>query len=488
MWLLVSVVADAQNEPIGLDEDLAASEGAGGESRAVQVWVPEEAFVSPSARSLERTLDSGPEAQRVDPATVWTVSEGERGFQDRGGSEPNGVPFSSESSDASTRSSVNFLESVLDFFEPGAIAETDQRDHFRLTLGSTIGYDDNVLLSAQDPIGSGTTGINASLLYDFGTERLDIRTALSAGFTYYDSRPDDDSDLNADYSINVDYRANRRLTITSSLRLLFLSQPDPQIAGGTSQFQGDYYVTDDTLAAAYSLTPTWLLRLRYQFNALRYTDPAINFGLGFYQQVFALTLERQLSTRTSVFAEYRYNPLVYYEAETGSNGQILTLGFSQLVTPQVRWNFQFGAEQRELTDPSPDGPSSYIGPFLETDASYRFAPLSAISASVRFGTEPSGTSALSITQTLRGTLSINHSFTARLTGDFGVVYVSQRSDLPGDAADLTQEVYSFFGGLRFRLNPLLALRANYNYDALETGFDFSSYTRSASSLGIEIVF
>lgn len=463
--------------------------------------LPEEAFVDPVMASTAReqladdalgSLVTPADDGRITGQVVAPARGQSPPSRRRPGSDPEQRSpeiLGPEASDADFSTSYDdFIAQASEVFLPGAVVGPDARENFRLTLTTSVGYDDNVLLSSVNPEGSGTSGLNAAFLYNLGSQRLDIKTGLSAGVTYYDNRSSDNSDLNANYTLDLAYQASRRLTITANLQVLYLSQPDPQLEGGTGRFQGDYYVTDDSISLAFKLTPRWLASLRYQFTGFRYTDPVVNANSGFYQQVIAFTLQRQLNARTSVFVEYRANPVTFYEADVGSNGQILTLGFDHLFAPQARWNFQFGAEQRELTNPGPAGPSGYTGPFLETNFSYQFAPRSSLDTSLRFGTEPSGSSSLAITETLRGTIAVNYAFTGRLSGNLGLSYLNQQFDLPSGVADTEQTVYSLFAGLRYRLNTVFALRANYNFDALETESADTSYTRGLSSLGLEVAF
>lgn len=450
--------------------------------------IPQEAFQEPPSAAAEELIEEQDESTEIGPADDSAYAEADSPREIRAAADDLDIVAAEAFSDSDRLGLADILTPIAEFFDLGAPAGPDARDDFRLSLGATVGYDDNVLQSADDPTGSGTSGLDASFLYNFGTERLDIRTELSAGITYYDSRPEDDNDLNADFLLAVTYAPNRRSFLAINSQTQFLSQPNPVLVGAVTRFSGDYYYTDNSLIYSYNVTPILIARLRYQFSGFRYVEESINQNQGFYQQVFALGLEYRVSPRTGLSLEYRFNPILYYEADLGSTGQIVTVGFNHLFTPQIRWDLQFGAEQREVTDPGPTGPDSYTGPFFETNLSYQFSPRSFVNGSIRFGTEPSGAGALSINQTLRGTLSGNYAFTGRLTGTLGITYQAQEIDGPGEFGDTSQTIYSAFLGFRFLLNPSLALTANYNYLAVETEFALSSYTRGRTSLGLEIIF
>jgi predicted porin len=375
------------------------------------------------------------------------------------------------------------------FFELGSPGDPNHPDKLLLTIGTTIGYDDNVFTTKTDEVASGTAGLNGALTYNFGSERLKIASTLALGTTYYDNRPGDDTDFNSAFSLATSYFVTRRLQVSANAAFAYLSQPSPTLIGGVSRFSGDYTTTNLGLGLSYSLRPRLSLRLQYRMNSIAYTEEAQNQSLGFSEQNYILGLDYLLTPRLTLTTEYRYNPLSYDAANQDSTGQILTFGFGASFTPKLRWNFQAGAEARMLNNTTqPDSPSSYIGPFVESDLTYGFAPGSSLVGTLRYGTEPSGAAGISIRQTLRGSLSLQYAFAGRLSGDATLSYEHDSYDQPGEINDFTQEYYTGSLGLRYQFNPALALTVRYEYSTVKSEIEADGYTRGISTLGLQIIF
>jgi predicted porin len=375
------------------------------------------------------------------------------------------------------------------FFQFGAPGDPNHPDKLRLTIGPTVGYDDNVLTTKTDPIASETAGLNGTLTYSFGSERLKIDSSAALGTTYYDNRPGDDTDYNASFSLATSYFVTRRLQLSGNVAFAYLSQPNPTLIGGVQRFSGDYTTTNLGFGLSYSLRPRLSMRLQYRMNSIAYTDETQNQSLGFTEQNYILGLDYLLTPRFTLTAEYRYNPLSYDAADQDSTGQILTFGFGASFAPKFQWNFQAGAEARMLNNTTtPDSPSSYIGPFVESDLSYGFAPGSTLVGTLRYGTEPSGSAGISIRQTLRGSLSLQYAFAARLSGNVAISYEHDHYDQPGDTNDFSQEYYTASLGLTYQFNPALALTAGYSYSTVQSDIEADGYTRGITTLGLQIIF
>jgi hypothetical protein len=375
-------------------------------------------------------------------------------------------------------------QSVFSLVAPG---EPYRRDKLVLSFGTSLGYDDNVLYSATNKIGSSVAGVNGVIDYHFGSRRLKLDANLGAGISYYENRPGGSDDRNVSLTLGADYQVNRRLGLGFHTRSSYLSQPSPQLVGGIFSYVGSYFATDTSLQARYQLRPRLGLSLGYTYNAIRYEDELINEGSGFYQQTFSLSGNWLLSPRTSLIIQYRYNPVNYYESGISSTGQFLLTGLEQSLSPQLRYTFLFGAEHRALENPDPNSPSSYLGPFAEGSLRYQFAPRSQLEGSLRLGTEPSGTSGVTIRQTFRAGLSANHFIGSRLSFTIGVGYEVDRYDQPG-IADFTQDIYTASVALRYEIAFYTAVVLRDDYLMLESSTPNGSYSRNYVSIGLEATF
>jgi hypothetical protein len=380
-----------------------------------------------------------------------------------------------------------FFEDLF-LFGVGPAGEAGERDNLILTLALSGGYDDNVFATHTDRIASLTATGSGTLRYRIASPRFNLGGSLSAGATAYQNRPGDATDYNAELAFSGMYLFRPRLNVSFETRTAYLSQPDPVLVGSPTGYNGDYYYTNTRLSLNYTLRPTVELQLGYRLSGFLYTEEAVNQNIGYYDQEFRLTGSWAFLPRTALLLEYRYNPITYYEANLGSQGHILLVGFDQTFSPRWKWTMRFGGEARILDNPVQGGPRSYVGPFVEGTTEYGFGPRSSLVAGMRFGTEPSGVSGVTIRQTLRGNIGLRHAFSGRLTMDVGISYENDFYDQPGTTADFTQEVYTGYISARYQINRGFATFARYNYVGVASEIVVSEYTRNIFSFGIEVIF
>jgi|GEM_PF-6465368 len=404
-------------------------------------------------------------------------------------SAPNShKPQQSQSASAQKKDTTSLWDTVGQFFDLGASGDPNHLTKLRYTAGISTGYDSNVLTSNVDPIASPTAGINGTMAYNFGSDRLKLTSALSGGATHYTDRPGNKTDYNGTFAFSGSYYLTRRLQITGALAVSYLSQPSPLVVGGQTHFQGDYAVFNGQLGVNYSLRPRLSLQLGYEGSGIHYAESDINQQSGYRQQTFTLGLSYLLTPRFTLTTNYQFVPITYNISSMDSIGNILTVGFVTAFTQKFKWTLRAGAENRDLQNPSPGAVNNYFGPFLETNVEYDISPGSSLVGSIRYGTEPSGLSGVSISQTLRGSLDFNYSFAGRLSCALGVAYEHDHYDSPGTVNDFSQAFYSGYIGLRYQFNPALALTARYEYTSLSSQISLNNYTRDVSTLGLELNF
>lgn len=432
--------------------------------------IPEEAFAAPS--------DSPPTSEDEE----FLSTPAEEPFVSHSPASLDVIPVERARAWDSVSS---FFEDAFSIFGPPA---PGSRERATLTFGLRGGYDDNVFTTNIDQEGSAFSSVFGSLDYSLGTERLKLSVQLSGGVTYFDNREPDPTDYNGAGSIRLEYRPSRRLMINAMASVQYLSQPDPTLIGNISRFSGDYTVANLGFDVSYNIRPRWSVTLGYTFLGLEYADEAANQSLGFYDQNFSLSLTYLVSPKASVVAEYRYNPLTYYETDEGSDGHLMLFGFDYSISPRAIWTLRGGGEARSIREPVEIGEDSYLGPFVESQFSYSYLPQSAISVNLRYGTEPSGISNLAIRQTFRAWASIDHAFTGRLSGNAAIYFQNDNFDQPGEVNDFSQNVITGALGLRYRIGPAFAVFGRYEYSTVQSDIESSEYARNVTSIGIELIY
>jgi hypothetical protein len=376
-------------------------------------------------------------------------------------------------------------EELANFFPVGM---PGMRDKLQFTLSSSIGYDTNVSYASIDPQKSATAGVNGAISYKFGSPRFKVDAELTGGTTYYQNRPGGSNDNNYHLVLGVDYQMNPRLSFSFDTDDAYLSQPDPQLIGGIAQFSGSYYYTNTGFNLQYSLRPRWALTAGFRLSGIKYEDEAINTFSGYSQQTYSLGAQFLFSPRSTLTFEYRYNPIQYNTDGLGSDGHYLTFGINQTLSPKLTLGLSGGAEYRKLKNTTDNGRDSYLGPFFEGDLAYSAGPGFTIKGNMSFGTEPSGAASVSIRTSFRTGLSVSKTFAKHFELGLGLFYSRDENEQTAPATNYTQEYFTGNIDLRYRFTPAAALLLHYDYNSEAASYANGDYTRSFSSLGLELTF
>ncbi len=362
------------------------------------------------------------------------------------------------------------------------------RKPFRFTFSVREGWDSNVYTTRNNAQSSFYTNFAAGVSYDFGSPRLQLRSNLGGGLTYYYNRGDDPIDWNGIFSLGATYQATPRLTLTIDTSTAYLSQPDLSIIGGTNRIDGDYLYSNTYLAAAYQWSEKFSTVTSYRFGVFYYVENSLNDNQGRIEQTFAQSGRWLILPKTTGIVEYRLNPVTYFDADLDSLGNFFLIGVDQIFNPRLTWNARVGAELRFNNNPV-DGDSTYLGPYMESNLTYQFGPASTVGWLMRYGTEASGINNVSQRQTFRTGLVVNHAFTRRLSANFSTNWLINYYDQQDVIPSFTENIVDFSLGLNFLVNRFVSLSAGYQYtidiapDAPER-----EYNRSVAFVGANFSF
>lgn len=374
----------------------------------------------------------------------------------------------------------------------GSLLDIFSKKPFEFAFALRQGYDDNLFTTRTNKNASLYTNLAGGGAYEFRGPRLQFTTNLGAGITYYYSRPGDKADLNGLFSLTASYLATPRLTLSIESTTAFLSQPDPNLIGNpnralgdsSNSVDGDYVYTQTIMDATYRLTEKLSSVTGYALYGNYYMEDSLNNSLSFVSQMFKQSFRFLLLPKTTVLAEYRANPINYLVADQNSFGNFLVVGFDQTFNPRFKWTLRAGVEQRFINNPV-DGPSTYLGPYGESNLIYQFGPLSTLSWSARYGTEPSSLTNVSQRRTFRTGLVVVHGFTPRISGNLGINFERDYYDQAGVISTFTEDVFGITIGANFKVSRLLTLNAGYQFTSVQApdAMEFE-YTRNVMFVGV----
>lgn len=483
---IIDLEADLALDPPGVDRLALPDPG-----------VPEEAFVLPptAPRQLPRGLPAAaPPLNLPPPQSVAAVPPLElpdmlptRFVGPVDGSRRPTSLLVDETLSGDEPLTLNLLDSFIDFLSP---TDPGGRDNFQLNVGTGVGYDSNVLFSAVNRVKSETATAFAVASYAVGLPRFSLESSLTLRTTYYQNRPGGKRDDSYSLRLGAAYQVRPRLSATFSTVTAYQSLPSSTQVGGVFFFTGPYFSTDTFFDLSYEVRPRLSLDFGYLANTVQYDNELINQQSGFLSQSFSLTVNYLVAPRSTLLLQYRFNPLTFPEADQASTGQILTVGLSQQISPRFSWMLQLGGEFRSIENPpeNTDAPTEYAGPFAEGELTYQSRPNTRIAGTLRFGTEPSGVAGITIRQTFRVELSVEHDFGQRLTSELGVNYQNDYFDLPGEESDYGQTIYTGFLTMRYQHNKSLGTFVRLDYLQLVSQLPMIDFDRYLFTMGVDVTF
>lgn len=351
------------------------------------------------------------------------------------------------------------------------------------TFSVREGYDSNVYTDSTDPIGSFYTNFAAGVAYAFGSPRLQLGTSLNGGVTWYYGRSDDPIDFNLSLSLNATYLASPRLTLSLTTTTAYLPQPDIAMVGNTNHQNGDYFYSNNTIAAAYQWSDIISTITSYNFSAYVYADEQINNNQGNISQTLSQSINWLWKPKTTLVADFRINLVEYFGTDMRQIGTYYLVGFDQIFNPKFFWNVRVGAQVNYNQNPI-DGESVYVGPFMESTLRYQFRPSSSLSWNMRYGTEASGLDDVTQRQTFRTGLDLTHAFTPRLSASLGVYYLLNYYDQDEVIEAFTENIVGFSAGLNYKVTRWAALQAGYSFTIdMAPEYTGRQYTRNIAFVG-----
>ena len=362
------------------------------------------------------------------------------------------------------------------------------RNPFSLTAAVREGFDNNVFTTNTDEKSSFYTNIAAGLNYSFGSPRLSLNTGINGGVTYYYTRPGDKVDFNGQLFLNAVYLATPRLTLSIATSTAYLSQPDLSILGSTNRQNGDYLYSSTVISAGYQWSQKFSTVTSYTLNIIYYLDNGLNQVQGHIDQTISQSALWLLLPKTALVAEYRANPVTYYDADLDSFNNFFLVGFDQVFNPRLKWSLRGGIQVGFDENPV-DGSSIYVGPYGESTVSYQFAPASSVVLNLRYGTEASGITDVTQRETFRAGFALVHGFTPRLSASLGLSYQVNHYDQSSVINSFYENVLDIAVGLNYKINRFTSISAGYQF-TIDSAPDWTGrdYTRDVVYVGANFGF
>jgi hypothetical protein len=354
----------------------------------------------------------------------------------------------------------------------------------QINAGLDAGYDDNVALSTSGQ-GSIFTRENVVLTYARPGERTQFFVVGVGRFNqYFDVSGQDETAGNVTLSLTHNFSS--RLSFYASVYGTYQNEPNFTSNVGPQNVRTPYFDTVDIFALTYH----WLLRFStvtsYTFERVQYfsssngnsQNGAQNTSAqNRVQNTFSEAFQFNLTTRTVLVGEYRFEAIDYDTAPTNSTTNFILAGINHNLTEHLMVHVRGGESFRSL-----ENEENMASPYFEGRLGYVSSNHS-LNWTASYGYESPTAAEVTTTKTWRTGLNLTYDLTSRLSSTTGVYYHHDENQ-GGTGSTGTQDFFDLSVGLRYYINKRFALHANYEHNWTSSLGSTPGYSRNRCSVGL----
>jgi hypothetical protein len=370
---------------------------------------------------------------------------------------------------------------------------------FHLSNRIRLGYDDNIY-QVDSPSASGRPTKDSfrvveeiEVMVNMNLERTYLGLRYRPSLIWYADREPTSTDFLNDLDFNFTHN------FTPSLAL---SLNDTLRSGQLPELEDEEYIVredDDNIYNSALATLTYNIRPETRLDAsARYimlvydSDSPAKENNDYYSVVGGLTLRQQLASLSTIMADFRYQSLVYNEADAENNRDADSifggLGLEQTFSPQLIGNARAGFENRMYDDDAFDDNSQ---PYGELSMTYMPSPATRLTASTSYSIYEADVARYLSQNRTYFSLSAAWDITAKwsLYGSGAYTLNAYEADYALDSTLGDADEDSMLVSLRvsYRLNRINWLEAGWQYVKLDSEVEGrESYDRNRIDVGWKI--
>src|SRR5438094_2705635 len=202
----------------------------------------------------------------------------------------------------------------------------------QFTAGVDTGYDDNATLT---PSGEGLSfvGENVTLSYNRSTEPTQFYLLGIGRFDQYFNVSRNDVDGNVTMSLTHNF--STRLSFYASVFAAYQSQPNFQSNVGPENVVSDHFYTTDIFSLTYHWSTRFSMITSYTFDRVKYAQASIGDFQDRVDNTLGEKFQFNLTSRTNLIAEYRFETITYDTAPTDSTTHFILAGIDHNLTEHL---------------------------------------------------------------------------------------------------------------------------------------------------------
>src|SRR5436305_4794346 len=200
----------------------------------------------------------------------------------------------------------------------------------QINAGLDGGYDDNVNLSASGP-GSSFTRENVVLTYARPGKRTQFFVVGVGRFNqYFDVSGQNETAGNVTLSLSHNFSS--RLSFYASVYGTYQNEPNFTSNVGPQNVRSPFFDTVDLFALTYHCLSRFSMVTSYTFERVQYTSSSIGNSQYRVQHTVAEELQFNLTSRTVLLGEYRFEAIDYDTAPLNSTTNFVLAGINHNLT------------------------------------------------------------------------------------------------------------------------------------------------------------
>ena len=347
----------------------------------------------------------------------------------------------------------------------------------QITAGVDTGYDDNVTLGSS-PQSSWFARENLTLTYNRANDRTAFSLLGIGRFTQnFDVTGENEKSGNVTMSLSHNF--STRLSFYASIYAAYQNEPNFQSNVGPENVRANFFDTRDI----FSLTYYWSTRLSsitsFTFERIKYDQSSVGNFQDRIDNTFSQQLVFNLTGRTGLVGEYRYEKITYDTAPLNSTTHFLLGGINHNLTEHLTVHVRAGESFRSLQDA---GDSAL--PYFEGSVDYTRSNHS-LNWVTSYGFESPTTAGATTTKTLRTGLNLTYGLTSRISSVAGFYYHhDENQGGTGTGSPGTQDAWDLNLGLRYTLNKHFTLHLDYNHTTQDSTGGTLGYSRNRYYAGV----
>ncbi len=347
----------------------------------------------------------------------------------------------------------------------------------QITAGVDTGYDDNVTLSSS-PKSSWFAAENVVLTYDRPGERTQFSLVGVGRFTQnFDVTGQNEKSGNV--TLDLTHNFSTRLSFYASIYAAYQNEPNFQSNVGPQNVRANFFNTRDIFSLTYRYSSRLTSVTSYTFERVKYDQPSIGDTQNRVDSTLGEQLVFNLTSRTGLVGEYRYETITYDTAPTDSTTHFILGGVNHNLTEHLIVHLRAGESFRSLEN---DGNSA--SPYFESSVGYVSSNHS-MNWVTSYGFESPTAAGVMITKTWRTGLNLNYNLTSRLSSVAGVFFHhDENQGGSGTGLSGSQNSLDLNLGLRYTVNKHFTLHLDYNHTEQSSIGPNTGYSRNRYSGGV----